>query len=232
MLLLPDIPTLLIAFLGGLIPALLWLFFWLLEDRCQPEPKWLIFLSFVAGAATVPLVLPFERLALGYLSGAWVLIAWSAIEELFKLGAAYLVALKSRALDEPIDAIVYMVTVALGFAALENTLFLAGTLGRGELLETIIVGNLRFIGATLLHTLSSATIGIALALAFYKGVRVRRLYMAGGVILAIALHAVFNFFILTVGGSIAFVVFVSVWIGLVGVLLFFEGLKRPARDYC
>lgn len=228
----PDAPTLLIAFLGGLVPSLLWLIFWLLEDRCEPEPKWLIFLCFIGGMAMVPLVLPFERWATVLGGGTYTVIAWAALEEIFKLAAAYVIALRNRALDEPIDAIIYMVTIALGFAALENALFLLGVLQQGGALQSVIVGNLRFIGATLLHTLSSATIGIALALAFFRSRRVRRMYLFCGVILAIVLHAIFNFFILSIGGGIAFFIFLLVWIGVIGVLLFFEGLKRPARDYC
>ena len=91
-----------------------------------------------------------------------------SLEEVFKFAAAYFVALRARVYDEPLDAIIYLVTVALGFSALENALFLWGPLKEGDILRTIVTGDLRFIGATLLHTLSSATIGIALALSFYK----------------------------------------------------------------
>ena len=227
-----DLPLFLIAFLGGLAPSLLWLFFWLLEDRCEPEPKKLIFFSFLAGMVIVPLVLPLEQLAHTYLAGTTLIIAWAIIEELFKFGIAYLVVLRNRAVDEPIDTIIYMVTIALGFAALENTLFLLEPLRMGDTLQSLITGNLRFIGATLLHTLSSATIGIALALSYYKRYEVKRLYLFLGVILAIVLHALFNIFILQQGSGIAFGVFLAVWIGVAAVLLFVEAVKRPVRDYC
>lgn len=230
----PDIPLplLFVAFLGGVIPALLWLFFWLLEDRCKPEPKKLIFVSFLGGALAVPFVLPFQQFALAYLSGTSVLIAWAVVEELFKFGAAYFVALRNRALDEPIDAIIYMITAALGFSALENTLFLLGPLGDGNTLAGILTGNLRFVGATLLHTLASATIGVSIAVSFYKSVSVKRLFLAAGITLAIALHALFNHFILKDGGSGAFTVFLFVWIGVIVVMLFFERVKNPAKNYC
>lgn len=226
-----PLPLLFIAFLGGVIPALLWLSFWLLEDRCKPEPKKLIFLSFLGGALAVPLVLPLQHWALTYLSGTSVLVAWAVAEELFKFGAAYLIALRNRALDEPIDAIIYMITAALGFSALENTLFLLGPLGDGNTLQSILTGNLRFVGATLLHTLASATIGISIAIAFYKSLGMRKLYLASGIVLAIALHALFNYFILE-GGRSAFVVFLVVWIGVIVTMLFFERVKNPAKNYC
>jgi RsiW-degrading membrane proteinase PrsW (M82 family) len=124
-----------------------------------------------------------------------------------------------------------MLTVALGFSAVENALFLLGPLGSGDALHGILAGNLRFIGATLLHTLTSATIGIAFALAFYRSAYVRTLYVTGGFFLAVLLHTLFNFFIMEKGSG-AFGVFMCVWVGVIILLLFFERLKRPARDYC
>ena len=89
-------------------------------------------------------------------------------------GAAYLAALRFRVFDEPLDGVIYLVTAALGFSALENVFFLITPAQGGDLLRTIVTGDLRFIGASLLHTLASATIGVSLALSFYKGVGVRR----------------------------------------------------------
>ncbi len=217
--------------MGGFIPAVLWLIFWQLEDHCDPEPKKLILLSFFAGMVAVPLVLPFQLAAQQVTDGAFMLLLWATAEEVLKFAVAWVVVLRNRAVDEPIDTIIYMLTVALGFAALENTLFLLNPLGDGNVFGSLLAGNLRFIGATLLHTLASATIGIALALSFYRSAHIRRMYLFGGVILAILLHTLFNFFILNSSGN-AFSVFLFVWIGVVIVLLFFERLKRPAKDYC
>src|SRR5207302_950677 len=102
----------------------------------------------------------------------------------------------------------------------------------GELLKGIVTGDLRFIGATLLHTLSSATIGVALALSFNKSPRVRKLSALGGVILAVALHTLFNFFILQGGSGGTFMVFLCIWLGIVLLLFTIEYVKQPARDYC
>ena len=226
-----DAPSLFIAFMGGVIPALLWLVFWQLEDRCDPEPKVYILIAFVAGMVVVPMVLPFQFWAKAHTSGTLMLLLWALTEELFKFGAAWLLVLRSRAVDEPIDAIIYMLTVALGFAAAENTLFLLNPIEHGDTLGSLLAGNLRFIGATLLHTLASATIGISFALAFYRNKYVQRLYIFGGIIVAVLLHTLFNYFILEQGGN-AFTVFLFVWIGVVVLLLFFERLKRPSRDYC
>ncbi len=221
-----------IAFLMGVLPALLWLTFWLLEDRCEPEPKRFIFFAFVGGAAVVWAALYLERLVMPHFAGIQLYFLWALIEEALKFGAAYFVALQWRVFDEPIDAVVYMVTVALGFAAMENMLFLLSPLGAGDTLKAIITGDLRFVGATLLHTLSSATVGISLALAYYQRARVRKIAAAVGLILAVLLHTLFNFFILESGGSSVFGIFLVIWVGIVAILLLVEKVKQPARDYC
>ncbi len=225
-------PVLFIALLGGIVPALLWLTFWLLEDRCEPEPKRFILLCFVGGALAVYAALKLEQSVQLYLAGAPLLLAWAAIEELLKFGVAYVFALRLRVFDEPLDAIVYMVTVALGFSAFENFLFLLTPLSQGDVLRTLITGDLRFIGATLLHCLASATVGVSLALAFYKSAAWRRFAALVGVILAILLHTTFNLFILGSGGGATFWVFLCIWFGVVVLLFMTEQVKQPARDYC
>ncbi len=234
-------PAVFVALLGGLLPALLWLTFWLLEDRLHPEPKRYIFFCFIAGMVLVApvtidghvfgIVLPLEKWAFTHLSGFNLLFAWAIIEELTKFAAAFFVALRARVFDEPLDAVIYMVTVALGFSAAENALFLLNPITQGNILQTVITGDLRFIGATLLHTLASATIGIALAFTFYQSLATRIWAALGGVILAIALHTLFNFFILGAGSAATFWIFLIIWLGIIAVLLGVERVKRPAPRY-
>lgn len=216
----------------GVVPALLWLAFWLLEDRCEPEPKRFIFFSFLGGAAAVWAALYLERALIPYYSGTQLYFLWAVVEEVLKFGAAYFVALRWRVFDEPIDAVVYLVTVALGFAAMENMFFLLSPLGTGDTLKALITGDLRFVGATLLHTLSSATIGISLALAFFKKAAVRKAAAFFGLILAVLLHTAFNFFILGSGGPSLFAIFLAIWVGIVALLLLLEKIKLPVRDHC
>lgn len=220
-----DGQVFIVSLAGGIFPALLWLWFWLREDRRHPEPKGLITIAFLAGMLAVPLVIFPEKLVEIYFTGTLVIVLWAAIEEVFKVAVAY-GFLKSRAMDEPIDAIIYMITIALGFAALENALFMLEPLADGFLAETILTGNFRFIGATLLHTLSSATVGIMIALSFYRTPSVKRAYITVGIILAIILHALFNFFILESDGASILSIFLAVWIGIIVVILIMEHIKR------
>jgi RsiW-degrading membrane proteinase PrsW (M82 family) len=206
------------AFLGGLLPSFIWLYFLLKEDARCPEPRAIIALTFIAGMAAVPLALPLEQYAsMSLASGLPVLTAWAIIEEVLKYAAAALFILWRRSVDETPDYVIYMVTVALGFASTENMLFLLTPLASGHVAATLLTGDVRFLGSTLLHVVASAAIGFAFA--FSAGYRPARRTVAAalGVILAIALHTAFNALIIREGASTMFAFF-FVW--LVAVIFF------------
>lgn len=215
----------LIALLGGLVPALFWLWFMLREDREQPEPYRLIILSFIAGMLVVPVALPLQKLALDLYHGKNLIFAWVIIEEVLKYAVALIVVLWNKAVDEPIDIIIYMITIALGFAALENALFIFNPLVAGEYLNSVLTGHFRFVGATLLHVLASGTVGAFLALAYYKRHTVKLVYGTCGLFIAIVLHALFNFFIMDTNGESILAVFLFVWMGIIVLFLIFEKVK-------
>lgn len=222
-----ELVSLLVATAGGVLPALAWLWFWLREDKSHPEPRRVIALAFLVGMITVGLVIPLQKVAEAFIvSTTLVFVAWSIIEEVMKFLAARVTVLRSKQNDEPIDPVIYMVTVALGFAAAENALFLLSPLAGEGFIQTFQTGNLRFIGAMLLHVLSSAVIGAAIGLAFYKSKRKKRLYTLVGVILAALLHSLFNFLILNTAEEQLFQTFAMVWIGLIGLLAVLEYIKR------
>ncbi len=214
-----------IAFLGGLIPALFWLWFWLREDREKPESYLLIALAFIGGMMVVPIALPLQQLALQAYSGDNLVLVWVTIEEVLKYSAALLIILWNNAVDEPIDVIIYMIAVALGFAALENTLFIFNALDATGTASSLVTGKLRFVGATLLHVLASGTVGACVAFAFYKSKTAMVLAGCLGLCLAVVLHALFNFFIMEGSGETILGVFLFVWMGIIVLLLIFEKIK-------
>ena len=185
----------------------------------------MILISFVAGMAVVPLVLPLQKLALEIYSDVSLIFAWVTIEESLKYAAALSLVFWHKIVDEPIDYIIYMITIALGFAALENALFMFSPLVAGDLINSILTGNFRFLGSTLLHVLASGTVGVFLAFAYYKNNWVKLIAGTTGLFIAILLHALFNFFIMDASGKTILGVFSVVWIGVIILFLIFEKVK-------
>jgi RsiW-degrading membrane proteinase PrsW (M82 family) len=218
------------AFLGGILPAILWLWFWLKEDKDRPEPRPIIIGTFIAGMLSVFLALFLERGLGQFIASGTTLsiVLWAVIEEGAKFTAAYMAALRLKENDEPVDMMIYLITAALGFAALENAFFLLTPLGAHNIAEGLVTGNLRFIGSSLLHVTASGVIGIFGAYAFCELKNRKRFLLGIGFILAVALHAFFNFFILHSDNNL-FIIFGFVWVAVVVLILFFERVKGIDR---
>ena len=134
--------------------------------------------------------------------------------------------------NRPMDWPIYLITAAVGFAALENALFLLNPLSIGATTVGLLTGHLRFLGATLLHTVASGIVGISLALSMHmKGLK-RKCYVFTGIVLAISLHSVFNFFIIKTSGNAEgyfleiLKVFSFLWVVTIIVMLLFEKVRR------
>lgn len=218
----------------GILPALLWLWFWLREDP-HPEPRSILILTFIAGMAAVFLAFfleyavlkSFEKINIEktLFGSVIILFLWALIEEVVKYLAAKHTALENPNFNEPVDALIYLITAALGFAALENVFFLFDICEKGGMLSGLITGNLRFIGATLLHTATSAVVGASIAFSFFHK-EDRRRNVVGGVILATILHFIFNYFIIKIEGVNVLKIFIPLWIAIIAIIFIFEKVKR------
>jgi RsiW-degrading membrane proteinase PrsW (M82 family) len=221
-----TLTTLGYAFIGGVLPAFIWLYFLLQEEARHPEPKALIALAFICGMLMVPLAIPFEHWAKDALTNSFsILTAWALIEELLKYAVAALMIFWRPTVDDAPDYVIYMLTVALGFAAAENTLFLLTPISQGNIASTIFTGDVRFIGSTLLHVFASSAVGFALAFSTSRKPAVRALFAATGLILAVALHTAFNALIITRGTSTTLAAVFLVWSAAVVFFAAFEVLK-------
>lgn len=206
----------------GLLPSIIWLVFFLQEDRLRPEPRGLLIKVFLIGALMIIPAFLIQKY-LGPLFGVYersqynfaLFLVFGGIEEILKFFAAYFAIHKKREFDEPLDAMIYMITAALGFAAVEDiSSALSGTNQAGGL-GTLPAVTLRFIGATLLHALASGTVGYFWGKSmatkkhdFYKLISI-------GLVLATLLHAIFNYLILKTGPAgwaILFLIFVAFFI--------------------
>ncbi|MEK7069894.1 MAG: PrsW family glutamic-type intramembrane protease [Patescibacteria group bacterium] len=221
-----TISTLLFAIAGGFLPSLLWLWFWLKEDN-HPEPCFALISAFVSGMIAVPLAIFLEYLVsfpLG-LTGGLSLFVWAFIEEILKYLAMKKNSFCKKCFDEPIDAIVYMITTALGFASLENTLFIIKTFNDNGILSGINIGNMRFLGATLLHTASSAIVGAFIAFSMRKKKKKLTRNTIIGIILAGLLHFAFNYIIMRSDGGNILKVLMPLWFVIIVLIFVFEKVK-------
>jgi len=216
-----------LALLGGIIPSLLWLWFWLKEDQESNEPKGLLTVIFILGMVSVILVIPIQKFIRAHTTDHQLeLTLWATAEEVIKYLAVMVILYKSRYTDEPVDWPIYLMTAALGFAAFENTLYLIKPLSLGDTTVGLLTGQLRFLGSTLLHAVSSGIVGIFIGLSVQFGNFVKKMYLLIGLFFAIVLHSVFNFFIMKYEGTGFIKVFAFLWVVTVIIMLLFEKLRR------
>ncbi|MFA5052711.1 MAG: PrsW family glutamic-type intramembrane protease [Parcubacteria group bacterium] len=204
-------------FLGFLLSSA-WLIFFLLEDREQPEPKSIITKTFIFGIISALAAAGFEKLfsiyapVLGITEYSVLSIGANAlIEELVKFITVFIFISHSRFFDEPIDRMVYMITAALGFAVAENFFFLMNARSTEEFIGLSV---LRFIGATLMHALSSGLLGYLWA----KG----KLFF--GIIAAVVVHMIFNLLVLGFGPEF----YPTIFLVFIAFILFYQFDKIKA----
>ncbi len=195
--------NLLLIFLA-LTPSLIWLFHYLSKD-IHPEPKKLILFIFVLGAlSTIPTA--FIEIGLTNILNnfaienfylrtfVYMVFAIGITEELMKFLVVKVGISNNKEFNEPIDAMIYMVTAAMGFAALENFFYITGG-DQGHLITaSIIITIFRFFGANFLHALCSAILGFFYAKSL---INKNKKYLIQGVLISGLLHGIFNYYIMT-----------------------------------
>ena len=194
----------------GVLPSVIWLLFYLKKDVHPESNRMILKIFFLGMLAAVPAVFleigifkTFDAFNLPPLLLAVLntFIGVALVEELLKYLVVRNQVLSHKEYNEPIDAMLYMIIAALGFAALENILILF-QLGPGFLWgKTLELSIFRFVGATFLHTLASGTVGYFLSLSFYKKID-RTKFVVLGLLMATILHGFYNFFIMKGQGNL------------------------------
>jgi RsiW-degrading membrane proteinase PrsW (M82 family) len=213
----------------GLAPSLIWLFFYLRKD-VHPEPKGKVVKIFLWGGAAAMAAVGLEMLLLASAAKlplskfVWRIFYFSfgiaIIEEILKYLVVRINIFKDPVFEEALDAIEYMIIAALGFAALEN-IFLFFSAGL-QFFETFVTSCLRFVGATLLHTLCSGIVGFFIAIGPF-----RKYLIFVGLAIAIILHTLYDFSIMGTKGEEKFLFqFIILLPSTIFVLWAFRKLRR------
>lgn len=175
----------------SLTPGLFWTWYFFKKDKFEPEPLRLIRDCFILGmVAVIPAAIvepPFEKISTLF---SVVMVA-PIVEELLKFAVVRFTVFRKAEFDEPIDGIVYASAVALGFASLENVLYVLDQYNRGTgNVATVTI--LRALLSVPGHALWSSMWGFALGFAKFAPPRRRSRLIRTGLLMAIGMHALFN----------------------------------------
>ncbi|MDD3859874.1 MAG: PrsW family glutamic-type intramembrane protease [Bacteroidales bacterium] len=176
-------------------PVLIILTYIYVRDKFNREPFWLLFLSVLGGMfSVIPVLLVgivtelfsplFQGLQLAFYH-AFIQAAF--VEELFKLLVVLILVWGSRHFDERFDGIVYAVFVSMGFALVENIMYVFG--------GGLQVGLLRMITAVPAHAIFGIAMGYYLGLAKFNPWK-RSTYLALAFIVPWLLHGFYDFVIM------------------------------------
>jgi len=180
----------------GFLPGLIWLAIFLWQDKKKPEPAGMVSKAFIWGMLITPPAVVIEFILIKILGLAPINIALINIlaafliiaptEEYLKYFIFKYKIFKSRAYDEPIDAMIYMITIAMGFASVENILLVVQNLE-----DPFRILLIRFLSATLLHALAAGLIGYSLGRLKQKKIW-KNSSIAIGIFYAIIIHGLYD----------------------------------------
>jgi len=189
------------------------------RDKYEREPIRLLLLALLFGALTViPIMFlesflsSFSQLFSGLGAAAWKAFVVAAFsEELFKYIALYILIWKSPEFNDKLDGIVYAVFISLGFAAVENILYVTGN---GH-----FTGIMRAVTAVPAHAIFGVTMGFYFGMAKFYVKQQQRLKQKA-LLYPIILHGIYDFILFSriEWLTVVFLAFL--------VFLYVSGLKR------
>ncbi len=184
-----------VILLASLAPVFIILLYIYFRDKYDREPIGLLVKAVIAGMLVVIPVLFVGKIliaiepAMGKIGNAayHAFVVAGTTEEVFKFIILYLLVWKSPSFNEKFDGIVYAVFVSLGFAAVENVLYVM----EGGLQTAMI----RAITAVPAHALFGVTMGYYLGIAHMYD-ELRKTYLRKAILIPILLHGVYDFILM------------------------------------
>jgi protease PrsW len=176
---------------SGIAPGIALLSYFYLKDEYETEPLSFVLRIFIIGALLVfPImfiqyVFRVEGIAVSTIVRAFFLSG--LLEEFVKWFIIYFFVYDHREFDEPYDGIVYSASVSLGFATMENILYL--------LANGVEVAVTRALLPVSSHALFAVIMGFYFGKA--KFTRKKRRYLFLAFLLSFLLHGMYDFILLT-----------------------------------
>jgi protease PrsW len=206
----------------AIAPVLIIAFYIYFRDKYEKEPIGLLLLSLLAGAVIVIPVL-LTGILLNYLLVNTTLlstpfykafISAGLVEEGFKYLAVFLLIWQNKNFNEKFDGVVYAVFVSLGFALVENILYVVS--------GGFSTGLLRAFTAVPLHAMVGVIMGFYFGLARFDPAH-RRFLLFKALLFPVIFHGLYDFFIIS-GKP----VFILLWIPLI-VYLWIDSFKKMKK---
>ncbi len=166
------------------------------RDKYEKEPVWLLLLSLLAGMAIVLPVMVVEGVLAavgdpleGIAEAAWSAFAVAGLtEEVFKFIALFLLIWERPAFNDKYDGIVYGTFISLGFAAIENLLYV--------MQDGYATGLLRAFTAVPAHAIFGITMGFYFGMARFHPEESRAMKWKA-LVVPIILHGIYDFILFT-----------------------------------
>ncbi len=181
-------------FSAGIAPGLALLSYFYLKDEYGAEPLSVVFRTFIYGALLVfPImfiqyVIDVEHLVVSEFLNAFLTTGF--LEEFFKWFILFYAIYQHVEFDEPFDGIVYSVMIGMGFATVENILYV-----QQHGLGTALVRMFLSVPA---HATFAILMGYFAGKAKFKPER-RKFYLFTGIFWAAFFHGTYDFFLFLQG---------------------------------
>jgi len=188
-----------LAFLA-IIPVIVLLSYIFIRDKYHKEPLGLLAKAFIYGAIAAFPIVWVEGIFdcfISLLPGPFIqpvakgVIGAAVPEECFKFLFLYQLIWHNKEFDEHIDGIVYATFVSLGFACLENFLFIFGAYGEEGFAAAASVGYSRAMFSIPCHFLCGVLMGYFFSLAKFERVDVRK-YFGYALLTPIIFHGAYD----------------------------------------
>ena len=226
-----QVTALAITLAYAMLLPILWLGFCLFLNRKHPHRAGFLVTAFFLGALAVMPTLPVEKFIATLSNNNTVLtVLWAASEELLKFAAFMFVGYRASRFNGPRDYPLAAITAGLGFAGLENALYILQPVLVQNVSAAALSGGMRFLGADLLHGFTMSAVGVALGYAYFKSRPKKVLYAIIGLAVGITVHSVFNLLVQNADPVQSFQRFGGLWfLALISVGFWFHlgAMEKP-----